>query len=230
MFFDPNETRAEQFKKLLGGYDIEVISAKTLGLAAQILKREAATIRAVYLHELLSDSSSMEWKTTYSGISLGDRPPLIVGTTSQMMKSTSTQVRYIKRPFGLGQLVEALEAGMLRPDSAVNTHAAAVPAANLPITYQAPAKLIGLDESGGILQIKFPIAAGSRIDVANALLTQILGGKSSILVSSVGQVPGRNDLWQARFSTVDKGTSKAKHYSNVQAIVNQLVAAIPKVS
>jgi hypothetical protein len=112
IFYDPNESRFEGFKQILGGYDIELIYAKTLNAAAGLLSKGPDAVGGVYIHEMLNDGSSAEWKTVYNKIPSSSRPPLIVGTTAAGSKSTDA-MRYIKRPFGMGVLVEMMESWLV---------------------------------------------------------------------------------------------------------------------
>jgi hypothetical protein len=41
------------------------------------------------------------------------------------------------------------------------------------VALQAPAKIIGLDETGGVLQMKFPVARGSKVELMHLLLGQL---------------------------------------------------------
>ncbi|MCX6126181.1 MAG: hypothetical protein NTV34_15725 [Proteobacteria bacterium] len=211
IFYDPNEARAEQFRQILSGYDIEVIYAKSLTIAAQLLAKGPETVGGVYLYEILNDATSTEWKNTYSKLSATARPPVICGTTAAGTKNTDS-TRYIKRPFGMGILVEMMEATFTRGSklAAVVGTASAPANASFLVSMQAPAKLVGLDETGGVLQLKFPVAKGSKVEIVHEFVQALVGGNSVTIVAAAS-LPSQPDVFQARFESIGAGQSKAKY-------------------
>jgi CheY-like chemotaxis protein len=226
IFYDPNESRFEGFKQLLGGYDIDLVYAKTLNIAAGLLAKGPDAVGGVYIHEMLNDSSSAEWKNIYSKIPSSSRPPLIVGTTAAGMKS-SDAMRYIKRPFGMGILVEMMESTFTRA-----TKVAAVAGAQAPnavtgtaVSLQAPAKIIGLDETGGVLQMKFPVAKGSKVEMIHPEIGALLGVQA-VVITSVATLPNQPDVVQARFESIGAGQSKAKYWEKISKTLSDRAAKI----
>jgi CheY-like chemotaxis protein len=224
IFYDPNETRFEGFKQLLGGYDIDLVYAKTLNIAAGLLAKGPDGVGGVYIHEMLNDSSSAEWKTIYNKIPSSSRPPLIVGTTAAGMKSNDA-MRYIKRPFGMGILVEMMESTFTRANKV-----AAVAGVNAPnavtgtsVSLQAPAKIVGLDETGGVLQMKFPVAKGSKVEMIHPEIGALLGVQT-VLITSVASLPNQPDVVQARFESIGPGQSKAKYWEKISKILSERAA------
>jgi hypothetical protein len=217
VFFDPNEQRLEGFREILSGYDIEVLPAKSLVGAAQILKREPDNISAVYLHELLNDASAVEWKNVYGKLPASKKPPLIVGTSSMSARSTSV-VRYIKRPFGMGLFVEMLQACIDKPAdvAAVAGKNASGRTAGVPVKYQAPANLVGIDEAGGIMAVRFPLLKGSKLMIQHPFLHSVWDGNNVVQVTaSAPGAPGGTDTWYARFEAVLPGMSKVKYWEKI---------------
>jgi CheY-like chemotaxis protein len=224
IFYDPNESRFEGFKQILGGYDIELLYAKTLNAAASLLSKGPDTVGGVYIHEMLNDSSSAEWKTVYAKLPSSSRPPLIVGTTAAGAKSTDA-MRYIKRPFGMGVLVEMMESTFTRATkvAAVVGAQAANTVAGTAVTLQAPAKIVGLDETGGVIQMKFPVAKGSKVELVHPEIAALLGVQS-VVITSVASVAGQPDLVQARFESIGAGMSKAKYWEKISKVLTDRAA------
>lgn len=221
LFYDPNDARAEQFRQILSGYDIEMVHAKSLSVAAQILMKSLDTIGGIYLHEVLNDSTSVEWKAAYAKVPSSSRPPIICGTTATGVKSTDS-TRYIKRPFGMGVLVEMMEATFTRVSKiAAVAGASAAPAnAGMPVSMQAPAKLVGLDETGGVLQMKFPLAKGSKVEIVHEFV-QGLVGANSVTIVAAAPLPAQPDVFQARFESIGAGLSKAKYWEKVSKVLEE---------
>lgn len=222
IFYEPNEARYEGFREIMRGYDIDLIHAKSLMAAAAILKRDAEGIEAVYLHELMSDASGIEWKNVYGKIPPNKKPPLIVGTTSMNARSTSS-VRYIKRPFGMGLFVEMLQASFEKAGdvAAVAGKNAQNSVAGVPVRYQAQASLVGLDETGGILQVRFPLLKGSRLTINHRFLEQAWDGNAVVSVIGSAAMPSRPDVWHTRFEAIGAGMSKSKYWEKVSKFLSQ---------
>ncbi len=219
LFYDPSEERANGFAEILKGYGIDLVYAKTLNMAASILRRDFEIIEAIYLHELMNDASGIEWKNVNAKIPTDRRPPMVVGTTSINARSTAA-VRYIKRPFGMGLFVEMLQASFERGKDIgdVAGKNAANAFAGVPVKYQAQASLVGIDETGGIIQLKFPLLKGSRMIIKHPLLEQAWDGNGVVNITGSSALPGKPDVWQARFEAVQVGTSKAKYWEKVSKI------------
>ncbi len=219
LFYDPREDRFEQFKEVLAGYDIDVVHAPTLARAASILHRDQEKISCAYLHELLADSSSIEFKRIYAQILAVKRPPLIIGTSSENARSTPA-MRYIRRPFGLGVFVETLAAAFERPET-VAKNAESAGYTGVQVRYQAPGKLIGLDETGGIVEMKFPVKAGCKIELNHGFLDALWEGRRTVATTASAPVPGKANTWQLRFEAVAMGTSKAKYWERTSKVIDE---------
>ena len=226
VMYEPSEARFAGFSELLKGYDIELLHAKTLPMATSMVKNEFNSLGCVYLHELLNDASSIEWKAVFAKLPAGSKPALIVGTTSQNARSTN-EIRFIKRPFGLGVFVEMLQAALERPGdiAAAAGKNAAVAITGVTVKYQAPATLIGLDEAGGVIQVRFPLLKGSRLNFTHAFLHTAWEGKTQVQVVASAPSEANPDLWHARFESIDAGTSKVKYLEKLA----KHIAALPPV-
>jgi DNA-binding response OmpR family regulator len=229
IFYDPNEQRYDGFKEIMKGYQIDLIHAKSLLAGSAILKREPESIHAIYLHELMSDASSIEWKNVYNKLPANQKPPLIVGTTSLNARSQGT-TRYIKRPFGMGLFVEMLQACFATSTELAG--AAGKSGSNsitgIPVRYQAPATLVGLDETGGIIQVKFPLLKGSKIKIEHKFLQSLWEGNQSVSVVSSGATASQPDIWHARFDVIGPGVSKVKYWEKISKLLESMIADVAK--
>lgn len=217
IFYDPNAARADEFGELLKGYGIQLIYAKSPSAAASLLKRDGETIDGIYLHELLNDASSVEWKNTYAKCPINVRPPLIIGTTAQNPKSTDS-TRYIRRPFGLGLLVEMMQSMFFRASS---LDTAAQSYAGSHVSFRAPAKLLGLDETGGVLQSQTPLMRGSKVQLVHDQLSKLWQNNTVVTISGVGPLPDKPEVWQARFDVIPPGSSKTKYFNQLSELLEQ---------
>jgi len=225
VFFDPSEARIEGFREILKGYGLDLIPAKSLAAATAIVKRDFESIHCVYLHELTNDGSGIEWKNVFAKLPPAKRPALIVGTTSANARSTS-DVRYLKRPFGMGILVDVLQANCERPNevAAVASKTAASNITGVAVNYQASASLVGIDEAGGIIQMKFPLLKGSKLNITHPFLQAAWDGKVQVQVTGLAALPDRPDVWHVRFDATVAGMSKVKYWEKVSKQLAQLPA------
>ena len=225
IFCDPNETRFASFKEILGGYDIDLIYAKNLSVAAGMLARGPDAVGGVYIHELMNDTSSTEWKVSYAKIPVGSRPNIICGTSVSSVKNTDA-MRFIKRPFGMGILVEMMESTFTRASKLASVASAKGPTQvfGTSVALQSPAFIIGLDETGGVLQMKFPLAKGSKVELVHPEISDLLGVKY-VTITEVAAVLSEPDTVQARFESIAAGMSKGKYWEKIAAILSKKFAA-----
>ena len=217
LIYDPMTERFEQFQNILKGHRLELVHAKTLTIAAGMVQN-AATIGCIYLHELINDVSSIGWRESYAKLPVLERPPMIIGTSSLAAQSTAT-VRYIRKPYGLGvflEMVESLVSGTNRIAEAILADKTTTGGAA--VTFQAVGVLIGLDESGGILALKFPVTKGVRCQIQHQQLQHLWPDPVEILDC---WRDARTGLWLARFDAVKAGTSKFKYWEKICLILDK---------
>lgn len=220
VFFDPNQQRADQFKDVLSGYNIDLVHANSVQKAAQLIQRDADSLGCAYFHELSGPNTAVV-KEVLHKLGGNTRVAVIVGTSSLNVKSTN-DMRFIKRPFGLGQLVDMMESAFKSTGDSADKLAKAQDTANLECSYHAPAKLVGLDETGGILQLKFPVVKGNRVKLDHELLKKVWDGDNLVEITHASSVKDKPDVWQARFTVVSaSGTNKAKYWEKVQKILQE---------
>lgn len=226
LFFDPVNERFEQFKKVLSGYNMDLIQAANLQKATQLLQRDGGNLGCAYFHELPGVQAA-QVKEALLKLPEADRPVLIVGTSSLNMRSTN-EIKYIQKPFGLGVLVEMMETAIKAGSTNTEELAKAHQAANLACNYQAAAKLLGIDETGGIIQLKFPIIKGNRLKLEHPFLAKIWDGDLLAEITHTAALPNKPDVWQARFVAVSSKGNKAKYWEKVEKIFNETFAADKK--
>lgn len=213
VFYDPKMDRFEQFKRVLAGYDIELVYAPNLQAAGALMMRELdGTLGCIYLDELPSNTSGIAIKEAISKISEKVRPPVIAATTSQTVRSTR-EIQYIKKPFGLGMLVEMLDAALksrCQFSESGPSHE---------IQYQAPARLLGLDETGGILQIKFPVMVGNKIKLQHPDLSRFWEGQNEVRIINMSRLEGSPNIWQAKFEAISAQGSKSKYWEKISRLL-----------
>ena len=89
--------------------------------------------------------------------------------------------------------------------------------ANVPVSYRAPGKIVGLDETGGIIQLKFPMTKGSKVELDNAILKELWEGESIVQISEIAKMPNNPGVWQAKFLTEKASGNKAKYWEKISS-------------
>jgi CheY-like chemotaxis protein len=197
IFCDPDANRGEQFSKILKGYNVNSQYVSSIQSAVSLIERNPDNLDAIYLYELTSGTSSILLREAWGKIPLEKRPPLIVGTSSSVMRST-TQIFYIKKPFGLGTFVEKVSI-------AAKTKGPSAPVREQPneeVTFHAKGKVLGIDESGGILMARFPMVKGSQMYLEHAFLKDVWEANTLIEVDASAPSPTEPNVWQLRFHLV----------------------------
>lgn len=220
VFFDPNQKRFDQFKEVLAGYSIDLIHASSMQKATQLMVRDAKGLGCVYFHELTGASTAVV-KDILGKLPEGERPTVIVGTSSLNTRST-TDMRYIKKPFGLGILVDMMESAFKSNNESSEAYSKAQDAANYECDYKAPARLVGLDETGGIIQLKFPVVVGNRLKLDHPFLAQIWEGDILAEITHLAALPNKPDVWQARFVAVSSKGNKVKYWEKVEKVLSEI--------
>src|SRR5690606_7702496 len=113
LFYDPRADRAEQYKSILAGYDIELALVNDFHTAADLYYQSPDQYSCALIYEIIDESTASTFCKHHKerlGVSY---PPIIIGTPSTALKSNS-EIRYLRKPFGLGVLIETLEACFIK--------------------------------------------------------------------------------------------------------------------
>jgi hypothetical protein len=213
LYYDPSVERANQLAEVLKGYEIDLTHAPSLNRASSSLKSRPEAYGCIFLYELLNDGASIEWKKVYDATPQAARPPIVIATNSLNMKSTGG-LKYLQKPFGLGALLELLESCFEKPAEITN-EATKSGYGGLDVQYQAPGRLICLDEVGGVIQVKFPLVPGSKVRLNHNIFKSMSTEFDEVLVSNIIKQTESVDTWQVRFEALKAGTSKSKHWEKV---------------
>ena len=210
LFFDPISSRFEQFKEVLAGYGLNLIYVSSIQAVVSELSRNSSKISCVYLDELPASNGGVMFKETLAKLPNNSRPPVIAGTASQNARSTN-DIRYILKPFGLGVLLDMLQ-GAIKSKRQFKI----VSSANYEVTYQVPGKLLGLDETGGVVQLKFPMFKDSHINLDNDTLNDIWNGENKVEIAEVAVLDDKPDTWQIKFNSPNALGNKSKYLQSIK--------------
>ncbi len=219
IYYDTKAERAQEFARILNGYDIDLVFVKSpMQTITHMSHSHGPT--CIYLHELTNDAKGIEWKNAYNALEDNNKLPTIVGTTSLNARSSGT-IQYIKRPFGLGHFLDVVEAAF-ESIGTVNVESDKQESSGVPVSYQLPATLLGLDESGGIIEVKTPVFGGTQVEIAHDFLAKVWQGNKLVTINGIERVKGKKETWQIRFNAVGVGMNKAKYWSQISSALNHL--------
>ncbi|MCB9229521.1 MAG: hypothetical protein H6618_07915 [Deltaproteobacteria bacterium] len=219
IYFDSMEDRFKQFSHILKAYNVDLVYAPSLNRCISLIRQRPGEIGCAYLHELTNDASGIAWKNEYMKLPSEVKPPLIIGTSSMNAKSTS-DVRFLKRPFGMGQFLENIKAAFIRSGE-LTKGMEKTGYQGISVQYKVSARILGLDESGGIMEVSFPVAAGSPFLFDHKFFRTFLGEDTAVYVESSQKVDGQL-LWHVRFRSLEQGASKSRYWSRLVKALEEL--------
>jgi hypothetical protein len=207
-----NDSDFNGLSGLLTGHGITLIHVKQLADAFSLVQKKPSAISSVYIHDSKADTLAPEVVKTYTGLSRESLPPLIYASANPP-RSTPV-LRYLKRPFGFSMLVQTIKAAGQRPDSL----AFAIEKSGfvgMPASFDAKGKLLGLDETGGLLELYFPIMRGGALSISHELLNRLWGGRTTVQITGTMEDETRSDVWIAYFKAPSAGASKENYWAKL---------------
>lgn len=178
----------------------------------------------VYVSELLSARDKDAFLSVFNSVPVDDQPLLIVGMTGNLPPST-TNVRFVKRPFKLEELADWLEEALTKAsDKITGTFQLLGTLQKIQVHAQLPGKICALDEMGGISEQPFIPWPNSEAVLRSPLLTKLFGFRSSYIVRKTEISPDRASYWQSRFSIVQaKKLSEAEFFAQISSTLGRSV-------
>ncbi|MDD9951690.1 MAG: hypothetical protein OXT67_09015, partial [Zetaproteobacteria bacterium] len=213
IYYDKKEERAIQICDFLKGIGIVCTYSNSLQRVASLIKARGEHIDAVYLQELGSTTPEVEFRNTLYTMNDRKRPPMLIATTS-CMQASSHKMIYISLPFGLPSMIRGLElcfayAGTHHQDSKL-THLHGNHA-----TYNIAAKLLGTDETGGVLETTFAIKQGTQFST-NIPFLQNIWERSGELFTVKNSMPSPQTprKWHSKFEVLGPTGSRLKFWES----------------
>ena len=225
IFYEPNVDRVKQFAQILSGYDIEVLPVDSLTQLATAINSHGPSVGCVYLHELPTTNSA--WRDSWKKIPEANRPVLVIGTTASNLRSTP-DTRYLKKPFGLPVFLDTINGCFERGQDISKALTEGRETAKIDVSFQAPARLVGLDETGGVIQLKFALTIGSQFRIDHPIVNEIMGPEGSLTVSQSMRADDRPDVWFTKFEMIGAGVSKLKHFEKARKVISAF--SVPKMA
>ncbi len=213
LYFDKRDQHGDGWRQLLTGYGFEVNRVTSWADAVAAVTRDPGAFGAVWLPELPVDAEAAEWRGVYAKIPKIMQPPLVVGSASPDVRSQSGML-VLPRPAGIGQIIDTLASACLRV-SDLGPAASSTDVSGVALQYVAPARLLGIDETGGIVETTLPLVRGSRVALQHPVLNAAWDKQTVVQISGVAPAPAGGDLWHVRFEAVGAGMSKVKYWDKM---------------
>lgn len=217
LFFDPSPERFEEMQEILQANDFSAIHANSLSRVISYMKNMSDEFDCIYLYELSNNASGIEWKQAYKEIPANKRHPVIICTSSINAKSTANE-KYLKKPFGIGQLINTLDAVFKGMDLSRQNNSFV--GGNSPLAkFMFASKLIGVDEVGGIIETKFPVDPNETYSISHPQLQLFWDENCRIRISKISPSETSPGTWILRFEAVTTGSSRGKYYSALLSLI-----------
>lgn len=220
IYYDKDRSRGEQICEFLGAHDIVSTYTDNLKRVYSILAQRAEDIDCVYLHELGNTANDIEFKNDLKKLKDGTRPPFLIATASMSARS-SAAFTFIRTPFGLNKMLQAFEMCFVNSLRSKNA-AEPINLVGESAEYNIVAKLIGIDEIGGVLQTSFALRPGTSFTVGFEVLQEVWSKYSeTFTITGCMPLPKQENVWQSRFEVISGTGSRLKLW---QASSSQLEA------
>jgi len=209
------------YKEILSGFEIEVVECSNITEAGEILLSKGTTCGSVYIHDFDDEALRRQWQNILSRLPQAHRPAVVVGITDRELPPNAN-CNAIRRPFGLGRFAEVIEASFLRAEELAKVAGSNSSSAKkgLPAKYLSEAKLLGVDEIGGVIESTFLLAPNVKVHIKNSFLQRCFKGQEQVVFSNSARIPDSPNRFHNRFEAVAPGASKGRHWEFVINIVS----------
>ncbi|MDD9951112.1 MAG: hypothetical protein OXT67_06055, partial [Zetaproteobacteria bacterium] len=209
IYYDRDRDRGEQICEFLQAHDIVTSYTDSLKRVSSLLTQRGESIDCVYLHELGGTANDIEFKSDLKKLSDSQRPPFLIATSSISARSNAA-FTFIRTPFGLNKMLQAFEMCFVNSKKSV-ADSDSVNLVGEDANYHIIAKLIGIDEVGGILQTSFALRAGTTFTIGFSVLQETWSRfAEAFLIQNCMPLPHNESVWQSRFTVLPGTGSRLK--------------------
>lgn len=211
LFYEQDEGRFESFRSILAGYEFDLLPAFNMESVIRMMKTDDS-IQIIFLSELLNDRLGIEWKSQYTALPESKQVPVVVATTAASARSNNVML-YMRKPFGLGHLIEALTASQQRAQALSAEFGKNTKHPGVEVHYKAPCRIVGLDERGGMLEVGFPVVAGSLLTLEAKELKELWSDNPLIRINQAKN--NAKGGYYVHFEAIGADMSKGKFYEKL---------------
>lgn len=215
LLFGTDQKDLHDLAKILESFDMNVLSVNSYEDCTAFLKDRYSEISCVYWNDYDEDKYKLDMQLLYLKIPVKERP-FFIASTSLSDYSYQPELTIIKKPFGFGYLLNMLESSFehVYAKGISDTHQLTN---RYDVKMLSRAKLIGLDESGGLIQLEYFIPIGSSLQIDNTFLKSM--GVESVTITLVKPIKNVNNKWLARFDVSQIHSSKIKYWQNLSSMI-----------
>lgn len=214
---------AEEWAGILRAYDFDLKMVNGYEEAVKILASSSKEYGVVWLGDDFEGAGSEKLRAQLLAIPEMSRPNVIILAKSPK-QSEYRHIRYLMTPFGLGCLLDTLEAAMARSSSLVQANANGnADGAAIQLEFQVAGNLLRIDEMGGIILSSLAIMPGSTVRFKGAVLNGAFEPNWVAVITATKVVP-ESRHYQMRFEIRQTGKSPRKLYEGIIAKISELKA------
>ncbi|MEZ4742634.1 MAG: hypothetical protein R3B45_09335 [Bdellovibrionota bacterium] len=167
-------------------------------------------ICAIYSHVSENEQTLAEWAQFLLKFQDIHRPHLFIKRPTIKTNPMPDYIHYLNNPFSLGEFIETLETTRekeIEIRKSIQTHSPTI------VQLKSPAKIIGLDETGGMLELSFPLEPCSRFSIEHSFLENLWSGNLNAKCTALLQ---KENSWQIAFEAdYATNTNKEKYWQKL---------------
>ncbi len=214
--FIQDSANFKQIQIILRGYGIEAQNFKNVQEFVGSSHKERSDISGIYY----SNDSDSKDLSLFHKLYQKTKIPILI-KTNDTEQNYGEGLYFIKSTFSMASYIEILRSLCIR-GSEVMDHFEKTGQIGVPVSYHTVGDLCGLDERGGIIEMSFPLPAGTSLNLKNSFFEEIWDGNFGVEITGFSPMKGNPNRWYMKFEKLLKGFSKGRYWSDVLGKVESI--------
>jgi len=213
LWIDPTGQSMETFGPILNAHGLQAIPSLSLTDALKRLQSAPSEYTTALITNCDQDADLPRIvKSLQSGHPLLSR---LTYVASEIADKLGIPWRNrLPKPFGIGTLLEAVDANRIfNLERALGKNSVANSTSGGQLISKLNAQLLGIDETGGVLETNYEMVTGGRCKLACKFFEALFPQEIAIVITDCKS--SGTDNWHVRFDAVPAGTSKSKYWERV---------------
>ncbi len=217
LVLDNKDDRIRILSKAISIHNIETEYVADFSNLVAKYQGAAQSFGAVLFMDPPDEAAAASWEKLKQGLSAERKPIELVATVASKPKLLS-QIIWLQKPFSLDLVVQSFHAAVASQHKGFEAKAMAN--TTFAAQYIAQAKIVTLDETGGIVQAPFLPQVGTELEFDHPFLNKMLPFKVVKVVAAELSLINPK-MATVRFQVLDAGFTKEKLYTLISKAVNE---------
>lgn len=223
LVIDAKPDRVQMFAKAISIHNIDTEYVSDFSTLISKYQSSALTYGAILHMDPPDPVGSAPWEKTKQALPPGKKPIELVATLSSK-SAPLANIIWMQKPFSLDSVVHSFKAALASQHKTLDAQALATK--QLSAQYIVQAKIIALDELGGILQTPFLPSVGTELELEGAFFEKVPIFKK-VKVVAAEPTTANPKVGFARFQVLDAGFTKEKLYTLLLKTLQESKASAP---